>query len=567
VRETVLAHAAPTRIRRIHALIAEALEIAGAARHDPLTLVRHLEASGQAPRAAELAERAARDAAEQLAFDRAAELWGLALALGDHDQGERRALRRAQGEALAHAGRGLAAAEAYLAAAAGAAPEQAFECRRVAGEQLLLSGHVERGREILAGVLAEVGASLPPTPAAARRALAWSFVRLRLRGRRWRPRPLPTVPPAELFRLDLYTSISLGLAMIDNVIGADFQARALRLALDIGDPGRLSYAMTFQAMLLASRGGRGLAEAERLAVQARHLAQTSGDAATIAWADKSEGVVAYFAGRYQQAAEQLGAAEAAYRDVTMSSASELAHIRAFLLFALRRVGAYGELGRRYREFVRDAARRDDRYGETTLTRAANAVWLAEDDPARARAELEATTWTPIEGGYHLQHWFALRARVDLVLYERRAADDAMARELEAFRATGFHRLQVLRAENEWMAGRIALGRGDLDAATRSARRLARERAPFAAAWAAALDAALVARRGGRDESRVAALQLAALAAEHGQMPGLAAALRLRLGAALGGAGGDALAAGALRWLREQGVRRPERLADVLAPGG
>ena len=38
-------------------------------------------------------------------------------------------------------------------------------------------------------------------------------------------------------------------------------------------------------------------------------------------------------------------------------------------------------------------------------------------PSRARAELDAASWSPPEQGLHLQHWFLARARAELALYE------------------------------------------------------------------------------------------------------------------------------------------------------
>src|SRR5262249_37220447 len=155
--------------RRLHhARVAEALEATGVGEQEPQQLVRHLEASGAAERAARHAERAAKLAADALAFDRAAELYRVALRLGAFDDAAGRNLQLPRGAALAHAGRGPEAAEAYLAAAQGANAASRLFCHGRAAEHLLGSGHIERGLEALGAVLAEIGESMPRTP---RRAL------------------------------------------------------------------------------------------------------------------------------------------------------------------------------------------------------------------------------------------------------------------------------------------------------------------------------------------------------------------------------------------------------------
>ena len=104
--------------------------------------------------AAEYVTRAARQASEALAFDRAARLYLVALNLSTAGK-ETRALRVSLGDALANAGRGAEAAEVFIAATRGASAAENLELRRRAAEQLLRSGHVDRGlaaiRDVLTG--------------------------------------------------------------------------------------------------------------------------------------------------------------------------------------------------------------------------------------------------------------------------------------------------------------------------------------------------------------------------------------------------------------------------------
>src|SRR5262249_14611276 len=125
IRETVVAHLPPDALRQHHHRIALALESGGQA--DPEVLAVHFQGAQEYARAASFYALAADKAAESLAFDHAARLYGLALELGDWQGPEAADLHARRGEALANAGRGPESAREYLAAAGGAEPARALE--------------------------------------------------------------------------------------------------------------------------------------------------------------------------------------------------------------------------------------------------------------------------------------------------------------------------------------------------------------------------------------------------------------------------------------------------------
>src|SRR5262249_6092018 len=159
-----------------------------------------------------------------------------------------------------------------------------------------------------------------------------------------------------------------------------FQARGLLVALRIGDSRRVSYALAYYAMYLGAAGGQHLVRARRLVAQAHEIAEAERSQFLRAWVLAASGVVSYFGGELETAAEQIALAEAQMRELTIGTAPELDHLRMFLLFALRRRGSFGQLRAKYVEYVRDAIRRGCRYAETTFRWSANVVWLASDEP-------------------------------------------------------------------------------------------------------------------------------------------------------------------------------------------
>ncbi|HUJ62110.1 MAG TPA: protein kinase, partial [Kofleriaceae bacterium] len=162
VREAVLGALPPAHRIELHEKLAVALECAQEV--DPETLAVHWRGAGHTEHALRYAVLAAEQASETVAFRRAARLYQMALDLGVASDAQRIELTGKLGEALANAGEGAASADAYLAAAAGATPEQRVEYERRAAEQLLRAGHIDRGIEQVRSVLEQVGMSLPRTP-------------------------------------------------------------------------------------------------------------------------------------------------------------------------------------------------------------------------------------------------------------------------------------------------------------------------------------------------------------------------------------------------------------------
>ena len=234
VRAAIAAQLDADRRAELHRALAIALEASPRHGHEPM-LAFHWEGAGRSDQAARYAAAAAREAADALAFDRAARFYRLALGLGHPDRGE---LYARLGAVLGYDGRGSEAADAYLAAAnATPADEVALDRRRLAAEQLLISGHIDRGIELIGKLLGTLGMELPATP---RRALASLVMRralLRARGLGFRERQAGAIPATELTRIDLCWSVAGGLAMVDTFRSADFQTRHLLLALR-GEPTR-----------------------------------------------------------------------------------------------------------------------------------------------------------------------------------------------------------------------------------------------------------------------------------------------------------------------------------------
>jgi serine/threonine protein kinase len=175
IRETVAASLDDAKRRACHLALANA--IASFEHADPAAAFDHFRAAGDDASARDYALRAADAADRGLAFSRAAALYRAAIALGAASQD---VLYAKLGDALANAGRGAEAADAYLEAASRAPERDAGDLRRIAAEHYLKSGQQERGLAVLRQVLAEVGLNYPESTEAAVASLVWHEARVRV---------------------------------------------------------------------------------------------------------------------------------------------------------------------------------------------------------------------------------------------------------------------------------------------------------------------------------------------------------------------------------------------------
>ena len=554
-----------------HRALATALERHGNA--DPAEIVRHWEAAGETERAAELAVAAAERAERVLAFDQAARLYEVALRRGNLSAVEREALEVRRAEAMGDAGQAHEAARAFLAIAEKAGATTRLERRRRAAELFLRHGHLDEGLATLEAVLADVGLSLPASPQRALSKLLWHRALLRVGGLRFRERDAMAASARDLLRVDTFRTVGISLSMVHPVMANYFTSAGLRLALKLGIADRVALVLPFEAMF---HSVRGIPSRER-ALAIAELCKRFHDPVDNSYLDglhvAAHGLTAYFCGEFPAAVEHLKKGEEIMRAHPAGKGWELTNARMFLLLSMRFLGETAALTERVHELLRDAERRGDRYAETTLTRALNVVWLVRDDVAGARRAIERRSWSPPKGTFHLQHWYEVRADADTSLYagELGGRAEAILDGIERSEKALLGRVASVHAENAWIRGRVGLQQlGDGDASgrglvERALRRLDGRAEPYAAVWAQLLRAGLHLIRGD-EEPGLTALGDAERLARATSMNLTAAAAQLRRGQLLGGEAGDALVAEARAWMREQGIRNPERMARVWCPG-
>ncbi len=575
IRETVVAGLSDSELRELHRQLARG--VAATDRADAESLAAHYAAAGERATALDYAKLAANAASDALAFERAAAMYGLALELTpDADHDERGRLGRMLGDSLVHAGRGVDAARAYLAAAALSGPKDALDLKVRAGSEFLRAGRVDEGMEVLVPALALTGVVLPHSPARLLLSLMARRALLRLRGTRFKDTSIEEVAPQTLTRIDAMGAASGVLGMADHLRGAYVQTRHLFAALRAGDPLRVGRALTYEAAYASVGGPGSLRRTRRVLAALQAIAERTGEPLLVGLHNAMSSLAAYQCGDWRSCRTFARNGEAILREKCQGVAWELTNVQLYQVWSLFWMGAFEDLATRTERFVREARERGDLYAEVSLSTGLPGLpLLARDDPEGARRRMESafSKWT--RAGFHLQHYWIHLGLVQCELYagDATAALERIESKWKTLKRQFMLRIVAVRSEMLHLRARAALtaAQGSEDAshylrvAARATRRFERLGLDWSRPGAQLLRAGIEASR---DRHQQAAQHLRD--AEEGfraaDMAAFAASAHFWLGALLGGSTGSQMVAESSEELRRLGVRNPARMSAFLAPG-
>jgi len=571
IREVLASQIESDAFRRIHRLMVQALVEKRS--DDCEALFEHYRGAGDHDNASTQAALAAAKANTALAFDRAAFFYRQALAMSPSSD-VAAAWRERFADALAHAGRPEEAAEAYLTAAADADHAPRVELQRRAAEQFLIGGHIDRGLDLIRSVLAGLGVHPARSTRAALLSLLWRRAQLRWRGLRFISRSPGDVDADALLRVDTCWSAVTGLALVDMISALDFSARHLLMALDAGEPYRVSRAMAIESI------ARGASPAERvmggrLSSQSRALAESVGNPHAIAVSILADGINATTSGQWKKALTSSEQALAILRDQCVGLTWESNIAQTLVIWALMYLGELAEVSRQVPVLLADARSRGNLYLATELCTRSNYAWLAVDEPDEGERQAIESIARWSHKGFHRQHYSAMLARVQTALYRGNAEAGwrLLAEQDSAFRRSMLTRAQVLRIESLFLRARCALALAAtgkqssrfLSVARDGARRIGRERMPWSDPIGLLLRAGIAAFEG-RAPLALSYLHDAADRFARADMKLYVAVARRRIGALQDDEHGRALAREADAWMAGQNIRNPAAMTHMLAPG-
>jgi hypothetical protein len=214
------------------------------------------------------------------------------------------------------------------------------------------------------------------------------------------------------------------------------------------------------------------------------------------------------------------------------------------------------------------------FGAMDLRTRLNLIWLAAEEPDKARAEvIEALESWPHEG-FHLQHYVSLHALVEIELYtgDTEVACKHVEGQWQELENSMLLRIPAVRVEALQLRARAALATsgGGRDAGKlRLVQKMARKIDKVDMSWAkpfATLLRATVAHQRGQTSQSTTLLSEAVQSFERAEMRLHVAAARRRLGEKLRDERGSQLVAEADAWMKGQGIKNPEAMTRMLVPG-
>jgi hypothetical protein len=394
---------------------------------------------------------------------------------------------------------------------------------------------------------------------------------IRLRGLNFTEREVSEISETDLQRVDVCWAVAAGLGAVDLIRGADFQSRHLLLALGTGEIYRVARAMAFEVAQTAAKGGAAEGRTRQLAERTEALALRSGNPHAIGLAIWARGLSAYLLGHWKEASELCERAAEILRDQCTGVTWELTVAQRFMLSALMFQGEIAEVSRRVPQLLATALEQGNLSAATDLRTRMNPVWLAADDPDRARDEVIAALIAWPRKGFHLQHYVSLVALAQIELYtgDTEVAWRHLDTQMKPLEKSMLLRIQGLRIEATYLRARLALASAAGNQRDRRLRiaelladKLGGEKMGWSNPMAAVIRAGLAYRRGNNARAEVLATE-AIDGFEAADMTLYAAAARRRLGEIIGGDRGEELLNQADELMRRRQIKNPLAFANLL----
>ncbi len=568
IRESILRELTPDSLRDQHELLATCFESSS---RDIEAIAFHYAGAGQTAKAGELYLQAAGQAAESLAFDRAAHLYRRSLELIPANGHARRV---ALGEALVNAGHSAEAGEVFEMASEETDGDERIDLQRLAGLHYCVSGRIDLGRAMFELALRSVGAKLPGRGFSRIVSLLGERARLRLRGLRFHLSREEDVSPAALREIDVLYSATPGLVVVEPVGVAALQTRGLRRSLDAGEPMRLARSLLTEAVFVGYGGTKTVDRAAQILDKARSVGETADDPMIDGLLRLVDGHLAFQSAQFDAALEHCAQAESIFRDQCTGASWETSTARAFQVWICGFSGKFVQLADCNNRYLQEARSRSDLFTVTNLTSFARPLLrLAADDPDGAMNQVEEALSNWPYPGFHIQHYHAACSRTLIHLYrgEGEAAWNFIQQTWPALRRSMLLRIQFIRIWMHNLRGQCALARAAearnpepwLRRAEKDLKRLSGERSLFADALALRLLSGINSARG---QQEFAGNWLRTAIGEFDQlgMVSPAAALRQRLADLTDGDEQTRLIAESEQAFSEQGIINLEKMTQLYA---
>jgi serine/threonine protein kinase/tetratricopeptide (TPR) repeat protein len=591
IREVTISDLETEELREIHLELANALE---AVNGKAEALAEHLERAGEFARAADYTERAAKQAAETLAFARSVELYRRTLELltrieppdlDETNPGAQRAppelpsadlrrqrLRVALAQQLINLGRSAEAGRLLRELADEVSPEQKLRFQRQAAEQLLHAGHVVEGLELAGQVLQQIGEAPPRSFWGSMLSFMWGRVRLALRGRKFTVRPEAEIPAAQLEHIDTLMTINKGLLLHLESHAFVLHNRLVRLTLDAGEPRRLGTMLANEMTIVAAFGGQDQA-LQQLSSSARELAKGVNDVELDRVIDFQHDMVEYSLNRFRDATDHLCELLPKLDDVPGADWIRFSSVLVYSSLCVI-TGRWRELDRNVPQWLAAARERGNLREIVELEAYASVTQLHRGQLEQARYHYEAGRLAWDSSRYTYTTMVLDRTEIFLALAEGNIARalellDKLVRAVKdsslALNPVVVRTVDQLKGRCWALASVHAPEDSKLHARVRKvARSLRKSKVSLYVGEAALAEAALASLAGSHEQARARWREAERLFAEQGIECHLAA-VRWQLSRVTEGDEARTLAASASEYFETHGIGEPQQFADMLVP--
>ncbi len=574
LRERVLGLLPSERLAYLHRALALAFESAEVA--EPGRVARHWHGAGEPARAAPFALEAADRAAAALAFDRAATLLREYIALRDGEVDTRTWLNL--GDALANTGHAPESAEAYLQAAELASGEAALEARQLAAHQLLISGRLEQGRAVAFGVLSSVGIRPPRGPVSTIFGILKTRIALRgftERADLWNG---GSRDARSRIKNDAVHAAAIGLAMIDIVTASHFAGLDTLLATEANDLRRSLRAILLYSGIYSAESHRNWPRVDSYLSVVRRRLPDVGEDALAGSSLLIEGIHRYLMGEWRDALPFFESSEELLRTRCQNVEWYLRTAELYRVYTLCLVGQVKAASELVPDYLKVAIGRGNLYAATNLRLGfSNLRWLACDQPETASENATSAIEGWPQSGATTQLFFYILGEAQRSAYAPMSprSEEALDSQIAVVERSLLTRCEFLICHARHAAATALIARARREdwsprsklvrAARRRARILSRLRRPWVAACAASLRAGLAAAQGDLDTA-LDELSRCEAGFEGWGMHLYAMAARRCRGRLVGGDEGAELIAEVDAWMHDQGVVRPDRMANAFVAG-
>lgn len=493
VRRATLQLLGERRIGELHRTLAAALESLSGV--EPHWLLSHYRGGGLHERAREYSIIAARRALSVLAFDHAASMYLSALEYVTEKEPGWCEINVGCAEAMAKAGRGEEAAQAYVRAAAACTGREQIALRSLAVSQWMRSGHVDRGLELLKETLQALGISWPKTRQSAVAQLLLNRAKIQIRGLKGVLQDEAAVPPVLLQRLDALHPAQTALGTFDHLLGAYFASEALFLALQAGEPKRLVGVLATESVYnVMLRGVDGEDRAARAYQRLEEAKARCPGAYETALAQISLSMCAFWAGRWRDVHDTARRAQLILREQVAGSTWEISLVRSIRYTVLVQTARASELAKEVPEELSCSAERGDFCSQLDLMQRMVTLHLMRDEAEAATSMLERMLTLRRQHPLCSLDHLIMSSAVAVRLYrgQAREARQELASRWKQCQALGVHRLPLVRLTKLGMEADCIFAEVETSAGARSRQlqRLAKLAAKQSVAWAEGLSRSL-----------------------------------------------------------------------------